>query len=131
MRKNSKWKITVTLIQTTCTNHITLCAGKQGGHSAEVGTLDQVFKKSFTELKPKLLRCKNSVHTVTFNVKILNTVNQLPESTVFRAKQNRDILCIQEHRHYHSNLEITYHDTNKGWIFVSESAERTSMYQKE
>ena len=59
-KKKSQWKITMTLIQTKCPTHITLCTGKQGAHSCEVGALAPVFEKSATvpKPKPKLFRCK-------------------------------------------------------------------------
>ena len=76
-------------------------------HAAEVGALPQVFEKSATEPKPNLLRCKNIVKIVTFNVWLLNTINQLP-------KHNEDILCMQEHRYYHNELELKCHDAING-----------------
>ena len=86
------------LIQTICPNCIALCLGKQGAHSAEVRALAPVFEKSVTELKlksiSKLLRRKNTVHTVMFNVKTSNRVNQLPELMASAAEHNRDIICI-------------------------------------
>ena len=37
-------------------------------------------------------------------------MNQLPELKVSAAKQNMDIICIQEHKYYHRELELRYHD---------------------
>ena len=47
----------MTQIQTICPNCIVLM-DKQGVHSTEVGILDPGYEKSASELKPKLLRCK-------------------------------------------------------------------------
>ena len=48
----------ITHTQTTYINRIALHAGKKGAHPAEVGALASVFEKSATELKQKLLKCK-------------------------------------------------------------------------
>ena len=58
-------------------------------------------------------------YIATFNVRTLNTVNQLPELKASAPEHNIDIICIQEHIYYHSAQEIKYHDTGKGWKFVS------------
>ena len=117
----------MTLIQTLFPNHITL--QKQGACSAEVRALAPVFEKSSTEFKPepKQLRCKNIVNIETFNDRTLNTVNQLPELTASADEHNIDTICIQEHRYYHSEQEIKYHDAGKGWTFASASAWKNSI----
>ena len=85
-------------------------ADKQVTHSAEVGALDPVYKKTVIEPKPelklKLIRCKSIVNIARFNIRTLNTVNQLPELTASTDKHHIDIICIQEYRFYHSKLEI-------------------------
>ena len=54
----------------------------------------------------------------TFGVKTLNTVNQFLELTVSATKHNVNIICIQEHRYYHREIEIKYNHTGNGWTFV-------------
>ena len=56
--------------------------------------------------KPNLLRCKNIVNIATFNVRTLNTINQLIKLSASSAKHNTDIRCMQEHRYYHSELDL-------------------------
>ena len=34
---------------------------------------------------------------------------------------------MQEHRYYHSELELKYHDIDKCWTFVSSSAWKNSV----
>ena len=94
---------TMNLIQTVCSNRIALRAGKQEVHSAEIG-FDPSVQRSATELipKPKLLRCKNIVNITIFNVRTLNTLNQLPELLTYAAEHSKDTVCT-EHRYYHSN----------------------------
>ena len=80
-----------------------------------------VFKKSATELKQKLLKCKSTIQIATFNVRTLNRIGQLLELTASVIDHNIDIICILEHRYLHSE-DIKYYDTNNGWTFVSASA---------
>ena len=71
----------MTHTQTTYTNRIAPRAGKKGARPAEVGALASVFEKSATELKQKLLKCKQTIQIATFNVRTLNRIGQLPELT--------------------------------------------------
>ena len=47
--------------------------------------------------------------------------------TASAAEHNFDFVCIQEHRYYHSELEIKYHDTDDGRTFVSLSVWKNSV----
>ena len=62
-----------------------------------------------------------------FIVKTLNEIDMLSELTTSAAEHNIDIVCIQEHKNYHVELEIEYHDTGNGWMFISESAWKSSV----
>ena len=101
----------MTLIQTTYLNCISLYMGKQGSCFAEVGVLNPMFKISAKEPKPDLL---SIVDIVTFNIQIINTINHLPELTVSVAEQIIDIICIQEYRHCHRELELKYYGPDNG-----------------
>ena len=68
----------MTHTQTRYINRIALRAGKKGARPAEVGVLASVFEKSATELKQKLLKCKQTIQIATFNVRTLNRIGQLP-----------------------------------------------------
>ena len=96
--KNSYRKITMTYTQTTCINCITLCMGKKWMRPVEVGALASVFEKSAAELKQqKLLKCKQTIQIVTFNVRTLSRIGQLPELTA----------SVVEHKHnMHSRTQI-------------------------
>ena len=106
-----------------------LRASKKGARSAGVKALAPVFEKSATELKhkQKFLKCKSIIHIATFNVRTLNRIDQLPELRGSALEHNIDIVCIQEHRYPHSELEIKYHDTGNGWKFISASAWKNSV----
>ena len=74
------------------------------------------------------LRYKTIINRETFNVWILNTINQLPELySISAAEQTIGIICVQENRYYHSELELKYHDPAHGWTFVLTSAGKNSV----
>ena len=100
----------MTRTQTTYINRIALRAGKKGARPAEIGTLASVFEKSATELKQKLLKCKQTIQIVTFNVRTLNRIGQQSELTASAVKHKIDVICIQEHRYTHTE-DIKYHET--------------------
>ena len=86
----------MTHTQTTCPNHIALHMGKKGVCPTEVEALAPVFEKSATELKlkQKLSKCKSTIQIVTFNVRTLNRIGQLPKWTASAIDHNIDIICI-------------------------------------
>ena len=124
--KNSHQKITMTHTQTTYINRIALHAGKKGARPAEVGALASVFEKSATELKQKLLKCKQTIQIVTFNVRTLNRIGQLPELTASAVEHKIDIICKQEHCDTYTK-DIKYHETGNGWMLVTVSAWKNSV----
>ena len=96
-------------------------------HPTEFGALASVFEKSATELKQqKLLKCKHTIQIVTFNIRPLNRIGQLPELTASAIDHNIDIICIQEHRYTHS-VDIKYHDTGNVWMLSTASAWKISV----
>ena len=104
----------MTHTQTTYMNRIALHVAKKGVCPAEVGALASVFEKSATELKQqKLLKCKRTIQIVTFNVRTLNKIGQLPELTASAVEHKIDIICIQELRYMHTE-HIKYHETGNG-----------------
>ena len=107
----------MTHTQTTCPNCIALQSSKKGKHTLEVGALASVFEKSATELKQKLLKCKQTIQIATSNVRTLKKIGQLPE-----IDHNIHIICIQEHRYRYTHMEdITYHDSGIGWTLATAS----------
>ena len=124
--KNNHRKIIITHTQTTCPNCLALHAGKKWTRPVEVGALASVFKKSATELKQKLLKCKRTIQIATFNVRTLKRIGQLPELTASAIDHRIDIICIQEHRYTHSEV-IKYYDTSNGWTRATASAWKNSI----
>ena len=113
-KTHSHRKITLKHTQTTGRNRITFRTGKKGVRAAEVGDLVSVSEKSATELKleQKLLKCKLSIQIVTFNVRTLNRIGQLPELSASGQNHNR-YNKIQEQRYTHRE-DINYHDSGNG-----------------
>ena len=117
----------MTHTQTPYINYIAFRAGKKGARPAEVGALASVFEKSAPELKQqKLIKCKQTIQIVTFNVRTLNRRGQLPELTASAVEHKIDIICIQEHR-YTQTEDIKYHETGNGWTLVTVSAWKNSL----
>ena len=79
---------------------------------AEDWALAPVFKKPATEPKPNLFRCKN-INIATFNIRTLNTINHLPEHTASAAKLIINIICMQKHKYYPSELELRNNDSGE------------------
>ena len=50
------------------------------------------------------------IKIVILTNRTLNTINQLHELTVYVVEQNKDIICVQDYRHYNNELEVEYHD---------------------
>ena len=87
--------------------------------SADIGVLAPELKKSTIEPRPNLLRCKSIVNIRIFNVRTLKIIHQLPDLIAYAAEHNIDIICVQEHRYYHSERKLKYYGTGNGWAFVS------------
>ena len=85
-----------------------------------------MFEKSATELKQKLLECKQTIQIATFNVRTLNRIGQIPELTASAVEHKIDIICLQEHRYTHTE-DIKYHKTGNGWTLATVSAWKNSV----
>ena len=110
-----------------CMHHV----GKKGTPLAEVWALASVFKKTATELKhkerQKLLKCKSTIQIVAFNIRTLKRIGQLPDLTAAVIDHDIDIINRPEHRYHHCEVDIKYHDTGNGWMFVWASTWKNSV----
>ena len=106
---------------------ITHRAGHQGVRSAVVPIPAQCSKNQLRGHQTRLLECKKSTLLSTFNVRTLNTINQLPELVSSAIELNINVICIQEHRYFHSDIKLKYHDVGKGWTLISASAWKNSI----
>ena len=103
-------------------------AGYQGACSAEVSTSASVYEKSATKLPNKnLIKCKRNTIISTFNIRTLNKIQQIPELISSAIEHNIDVICLQEHRALHPELDIKIHSKYKGWTLATASAWTNSM----
>ena len=63
---------------------------------------------------------------MTFNVRTLNRIGQLPELTASAGEHRIDIICIQEYRYMHTE-DIKYQETGNGWTLATVSAWKNSV----
>ena len=63
---------------------------------------------------------------MTFNVRTLSRIGQLPELTASAVEHKIGIICIQEHRYSHTE-DIKYHETGNGWTLATVSAWKNSV----
>ena len=106
-------------------NRLARLAGQQG---ARAGVTDSGprHEKSATEPKCKLLKCKRVTKMSTFNVRTLQSIHQLSELTASAIQHNIDVICVQEHRRLHIDVNLKHHSVGKGWTFISASAWKNS-----
>ena len=109
--KTSHQKITMTNSKHTSKLH---CSSYRSTWSVLHWSSDPSVKKITNRAKPNLFRSKSTVYIATFNIRTLNTINQLPEFTVSAAKQNIDIICIQRHKYHHSIIML-HHQHEYTW----------------
>ena len=101
-------KITMTITQIICPNRIALCAGKKGCVLLKLELWSQCLKNPLqsSNTKQKLLKRKNTIQIATFNVRTLNGIGQQGELTASVVEHNIDLVCLQEHRYHHNEVEI-------------------------
>ena len=99
---------------------------------------DQKEQKKREEFKKdrNLLKCKKNTKVATLNVRTLEVRNteledisqnfKLGELAAEAELSEIDILCIQEHRILHENVDFKYHNVGKGWVFATSSAWKNS-----
>ena len=86
------------------------------------------IEKYATDQDPKgntLLKCRKTTLISTLNYRTLNISGKV-EALALGQEQHIDILCIQEHRIYHKDVEIKFHDMKKGWVLITSSARKAA-----
>ena len=71
-----------------------------------------------------LLKCKRNTLVSTFNVRTLTSLSQVSELAASAAKWNIDIICIQEHRFYHEDMDLTPQIVKRVDIHISFGLEK-------
>ena len=130
---NRKTKMTQTKIQRSC--RIARLADKQGARPAKSAWY--AVEKSATEQTPpkeistdrqkeRLMKGKKEQLIATFNVRTLTGNSQLGELVASAVTQNHEVICIQEHRHYHEDIPVKYHQVGKNWTLITSTAWKNS-----
>ena len=70
----------------------------------------------------QLLKCKRTINLSTFNVRTLQSIKQISELIAIAVSYDIDVINVQEHRFYHEDIDLKYHELGNGWTFISASA---------
>ena len=94
----------------------------QQGSRAGVTVLAPDFDKFVTERnRRQLLKCKRTINLSTFNVRTLQSIKQMSELIAIAVTYHIDVINVQEHRFYHEDIDLKYHELGNGWAFISAS----------
>ena len=94
----------------------------QQGSRAGVTVLAPVFDKFTERNRRQLLKCKRTINLSTFNVRTLQSIKQMSELFAIAVTYHIDVVNVQEHRFYHEDIDLKYHELGNGWTFISASA---------
>ena len=94
----------------------------QQGSRAGVTVLAPVFDKFTERNRRQLLKCKRTINLSTFNVRTLQSIKQMSELIAIAVTYHIDVINVQEHRFYHEDIDLKYHELGNGWTFISASA---------
>ena len=72
----------------------------------------------------RIIRCKKRTIISFLNTRTLDPLGRLEELAECSKRQNIDILAVQEHRFYHPNDELKYHQAGS-FQLVTSSATKT------
>ena len=99
-------------------------AGQQGS-LAGVTVLVPDFDKFVTERnRRQQLKCKRIINLSTFNVRNLQSIKQMSELIATAVAYHIDVINVEEHRFYHEDIDLKYHQLRNAWTFISASALR-------
>ena len=73
-----------------------------------------------------LLRPKKTISVSTFNVRTLSGDRKINELIAGAEQHHIDVICIQEHRHFHDNIDIRYSDMGS-WTLITASETKNSV----
>ena len=81
------------------------------------------FDKFVTERnRRQLLKCKRTIYLSTFNARTLQSIKQISELIAIAVTYHIDVIYVQEHRFYHEDVVLKYHELGNGCTFISASA---------
>ena len=99
---------------------------QQGAHPP-VGCQAEVEKNATgkkVENNSRLLKCKKASLVCTLNCRTLSSEKNMGELTVSAKKHGINIVCIQEHRIFHDDIDIKHHDMKNKWVLLTSTTEK-------
>jgi len=69
-----------------------------------------------------IVNCRSTVRVSTLNTRTINSIEKVNELVANADHHNICVICIQEHRILHEDIDIKYDDLGKGWTLVTSSA---------
>ena len=70
----------------------------------------------------QLPKCLRTINLSTFNVRSLRSIKQISELIAIAVTYHIDVINVQEHRFYHEDIDLKYHELGNEWTFISASA---------
>ena len=78
---------------------------------------------SLIHQKPKFLKSSKNIHISTINIRTsFKSDRQSSKLVASTIEHDIDIICIQEHRLYHKDIDIKHNILNYGWTLVTASS---------
>ena len=85
-------------------------AGKQGARTEVLVLASEIDKYKTEPQNTPLLKCKRVTRISTFNVRTITSKKQTYELIASALRYNIDVICVQEHRFYHTDSELKHHN---------------------
>ena len=95
--------------------HLVAHQGARTGVTGLALDLEKYATDLKSKSKTKFMKSKRAINISTFNVRTLHTICQRSELINSAINQLTDIICIQEHRYFHEEVILKYHEMGKNW----------------
>ena len=123
-------KTIMTQPQTRNSYHIDRYVGQQGSRAGMPGlapSLQIAISLLQKETEDNYLNaeiCLHSRRTInlsTFKVRTLQSIKEMSELISIAVTYHIAVINVQEHRFYHEDIDLKYHELGNGWAFISAS----------
>ena len=101
-------------------------AVNQGARPANLAGYAVEKPTTLPNARDSLLKCQTKTQISTFNTRTLTAIHQFGELAACAERHQQDIICIQEHRFHHDDVNLKHHNMGKGYILVTSSATKNS-----
>ena len=79
-----------------------------GSNQTEIEKLGTGQPPQQQHQQQNLLKCKHPILGTTFNARTLNSADKINETVAHAKKYSISVICLQEHRIYHDDVDIRY-----------------------